>query len=175
MDKKGKKSNKNKKEISKKNYFKLIVSFILFIGAIILFIYIFDGKYTITFDSDGGSTYSSLRVKNGEEVTLPIPEKDGYKFIGWKDESGEYVDAHYKVEYSTTLKADYRLKFVVTFVYNNGEENTTQDVVENQMVIAPSEPVKNGYSFDGWYYNGVKYNFDKAISGNITLEARWKK
>ena len=103
-----------------------------------------------------------------------IPEKKGYSFIGWKDANGEYVEGHYKVEGTTTLKADYRLKFIVTFVYNNGEENTTQEVVENQMAIAPKEPIKNGYEFDGWYYNGIKYNFDKVVSSNITLEARWK-
>lgn len=174
MRKKGKKNIKNKKKVEIKNYYKLVVSFILFVSAIILFIYIFDGKYTITFDSDGGSTFSSLRVKKNREITLPVPVKEGYSFIGWKDSTGEYVDSHYKVEYTTTLKADYRLKFIVTFVYNNGEENTTQEVLENQMVIAPKEPVKDGYKFDGWYYNGVKYTFDKVISGNITLEARWK-
>ena len=174
MSKKGKKNIKNKKEIEKKNYFKLIVSFVLFVGAIILFLYIFDGKYTVSFDSDGGSVFSSIREKKHKEVVLPVPEKKGYSFIGWKDANGEYVDNHYKVEETTTLKADYRLKFIVTFVYNNGEENTTQDVLENQMAIAPQDPVKEDSEFDGWYYNGVKYNFDKVVSGNITLEAKWK-
>lgn len=174
MSKKGKKNIKNKKEIEKKNYFKLIVSFVLFVGAIILFLYIFDGKYTISFDSDGGSVFSSIREKKHKEIVLPVPEKKGYSFIGWKDVNGGYVDSHYKVEGSTTLKADYRLKFIVTFVYNNGEENTTQEVVENQIAIAPKDPVKEDYEFDGWYYNGVKYNFDKVVSSNITLEAKWK-
>lgn len=174
MSKKGKKNIKNKKEIEKKNYFKLIVSFVLFVGAIILFLYIFDGKYTISFDSDGGSVFSSIREKKHKEIVLPVPEKKGYSFIGWKDVNGGYVDSHYKVEGTTTLKADYRLKFIVTFVYNNGEENTTQEVVENQIAIAPKDPVKEDYEFDGWYYNGVKYNFDKVVSGNITLEAKWK-
>lgn len=174
MSKKGKKNIKNKKEIEKKNYFKLIVSFVLFVGAIILFLYIFDGKYTISFDSDGGSVFSSIREKKHKEIVLPVPEKKGYSFIGWKDANGGYVDSHYKVEGTTTLKADYRLKFIVTFVYNNGEENTTQEVVENQIAIAPKDPVKEDYEFDGWYYNGVKYNFDKVVSSNITLEAKWK-
>lgn len=174
MSKKGKKNIKNKKEIEKKNYFKLIVSFVLFVGAIILFLYIFDGKYTISFDSDGGSVFSSIREKKHKEIVLPVPEKKGYSFIGWKDVNGGYVDSHYKVEGTTTLKADYRLKFIVTFVYNNGEENTTQEVVENQIAIAPKVPVKEDYEFDGWYYNGVKYNFDKVVSSNITLEAKWK-
>ncbi len=179
MNKKGKKSVKskkvNKKKIDKKNYFKLIVSFILLMCAIILFINRFDGKYTISFDSGGGSIFSSIKVKKNKEIVLPKPEKDGYHFIGWKDENGEYVESNYKVEGTTKLTAEYRLEFTVTFVYNNGEENTTQAVVENQMAIAPKDPIKKGYKFDGWYYNGIKYNFDKVVSGDITLEAKWSK
>lgn len=165
--------NKVKKNFRRKDYYKLMASFILLVGTVSLFLYIFDGKYTVTFDSNGGSTFSSLRVKKYKEIVLPVPVKAGYSFIGWKDSVGEYVDSNYKVENTTTLKAEYRLKFIVTFVYNNGEENTTQEVLENQMAIAPKEPVKDGYTFDGWYYNDIKYNFDKIVSGNITLEAKW--
>ena len=52
MSKKGKK-NINSKKINKIDYAKLIISFVLLVSVIYLFIYIFDGKYTISFDSDG--------------------------------------------------------------------------------------------------------------------------
>ena len=61
MSKKGKKNIKSKK-INKKDYAKLIISFVLLVSVIYLFIYIFDGKYTISFDSDGGSNFSNLIV-----------------------------------------------------------------------------------------------------------------
>ena len=178
MSKKGKKNIKIKKvnkKVNKKDYTKLIISFVLLVLVIYLFIYMFDGNYTVSFDSDGGSVFSNLTVKKHEEVVLPKPVKEGYHFIGWKDENGEYVGSNYKVNGSVKLKADYRLEFVVTFVYNNGEENTTATVLENQNVIAPSDPVKKGYKFAGWYNNGIKYNFDSIVSSNITLEAKWNK
>lgn len=178
MSKKGNKNIKSKKvnkKVNKKDYTKLIISFVLLVLVIYLFIYMFDGNYTVSFDSDGGSVFSNLTVKKHEEVVLPKPVKEGYHFIGWKDENGEYVGSNYKVNGSVKLKADYRLEFVVTFVYNNGEENTTATVLENQNVIAPSDPVRKGYKFAGWYNNGIKYDFDSIVSSNITLEAKWNK
>jgi hypothetical protein len=41
-------------------------------------------KYTVTFDSKGGSTVSSQEIKIGGQVTKPTdPTKDGYTFGGW--------------------------------------------------------------------------------------------
>lgn len=33
---------------------------------------------------------------------------------------------------------------------------------------------KKGYTFDGWYLNGKKYN-DELIDGDVTLVASWIK
>ena len=91
MSKKGKKNIKSKKankKVNKKDYIKLIISFVLLVLVIYLFIYMFDGNYTISFDSDGGSAFSNLTVKKHEEVVLPKPVKEGYHFIGLKDENG---------------------------------------------------------------------------------------
>ena len=41
-------------------------------------------KYTVTFDSKGGSSVTSQEVKKGNKVTKPTdPTKDGYTFGGW--------------------------------------------------------------------------------------------
>lgn len=42
---------------------------------------------TVTFDSHGGSTVASQKVKTGQKVTKPAdPTRDGYKFLGWYKE-----------------------------------------------------------------------------------------
>ena len=46
-----------------------------------------DKKYTVTFDSQGGSHVSSQTVKEGTTISLPIPTRDGYKFLGWYTEA----------------------------------------------------------------------------------------
>ena len=41
-------------------------------------------SYTVTFNSNGGSSVGSLSVINGKTIEKPEdPEKEGYKFIGW--------------------------------------------------------------------------------------------
>jgi uncharacterized repeat protein (TIGR02543 family) len=44
-------------------------------------------EFTISFDTDGGVPIGSLNVRYLSTVTLPVPEKSGYEFIGW------YLDA----------------------------------------------------------------------------------
>lgn len=42
------------------------------------------GKYTITFDSMGGSDVAAITAAAGEQVTAPAaPTRDGYEFLGW--------------------------------------------------------------------------------------------
>ena len=46
-----------------------------------------DKKYTVTFDSQGGSHVSSQTVKEGTAISFPTPTRDGYKFLGWYTEA----------------------------------------------------------------------------------------
>ena len=48
-------------------------------------------KFTVTFDSDGGSAVAAVTVKSGDKVTKPAdPAKDGYTFKGWLLGDAEY-------------------------------------------------------------------------------------
>lgn len=48
-------------------------------------------KYTITFDSDGGSAVQPVTVEQGKPVAKPAdPAKSGYTFIGWFNGATEY-------------------------------------------------------------------------------------
>lgn len=40
--------------------------------------------YTVTFDTDGGSSVAAQTVQNGRKANKPDdPQKDGYVFLGW--------------------------------------------------------------------------------------------
>ena len=42
-------------------------------------------QYTLTFDSDGGSSVSPQTIDKGSMATLPEdPVKEGYEFTGWQ-------------------------------------------------------------------------------------------
>lgn len=62
-------------------------------------------KYTITFNSDGGSSISSLEVDENGLVKRPNdPTRDGYKFVGWLLNGKDY-DFNTPVSGNLTLTA----------------------------------------------------------------------
>ena len=61
--------------------------------------------------------------------------------------------------------------FTVTFDVDG--ETTTETVAEGATVAEPVAPAKDGYTFDGWYLDGVKYDFATAVTGDITLVAQF--
>lgn len=63
----------------------------------------------------------------------------------------------------------------VTFVYNNGMEATTAQVFLGSKVTQPEQPVKKGYLWQGWYAGNEEFSFDNYVTGDIILEAKWKK
>lgn len=62
-------------------------------------------KYTVTFDTDGGSKIASVEVKKNKTVARPEePTKDGHEFIEWQL-NGEKYNFASKVTENITLKA----------------------------------------------------------------------
>lgn len=61
-------------------------------------------------------------------------------------------------------------------VYSNEKLGTAKCYPNGQPFVVPSDPVREGYTFLGWYTQaegGTKYTFTEAISSNITLYAHW--
>lgn len=58
--------------------------------------------------------------------------------------------------------------------FANGETKRTVIYHTNEVVISPSIPGKKGYKFLGWYNGNETYTFNKVLSGNITLTAKWQ-
>jgi uncharacterized repeat protein (TIGR02543 family) len=48
--------------------------------------------YTITFDSKGGSSVSSIKVECGKQLSFPKPPtREGYEFVSWYDKHGKTI------------------------------------------------------------------------------------
>ena len=68
------------------------------------------------------------------------------------------------------------LKFIVTF---DNEGTKTQEIIDaGSKITEPTAPTKEGYRFDGWYYdnNGgkAKWNFGTdTVTRAMTLKAKW--
>ena len=64
----------------------------------------------------------------------------------------------------------------VTFDSNGGSEVPMQTVKVGSKVTQPANPVKEGYTFAGWYKEQSllnRYSFDQPVSQHMTLYAKW--
>ena|GEM_PF-6706778 len=147
--------------------------------------------YTVTFDANGGSvTTASKKVTEGQPYgTLPTPTRTGYSFAGWQQ--GEWYDSQsklhpaqivssdtkYTLANDSTLTAQWKkLSYTVKFDSAGGSSVPSQTVEYGSKVSAPKNPAKAGYTFQGWYTaksGGSKYDFNKPVTGELTLHARW--
>ena len=61
-------------------------------------------------------------------------------------------------------------------VYSNEKLETAKCYQNGQPFVVPSDPVREGYTFLGWYTQaegGTKYTFTEAVSSSIILYAHW--
>lgn len=69
--------------------------------------------------------------------------------------------------------------YTVTFECNGGSGiDTSTHIEEGQLVVQPMDPVKDGYSFRGWYADEgltIPWNFaENTITADTTLYAKWE-
>lgn len=64
--------------------------------------------------------------------------------------------------------------FIVSFFDEEGQLLKKEAVAQGAKAKAPSVPAKTGYSFDGWYMDGTKYDLKKGIGTNLDLYPAYK-
>ncbi len=137
-------------------------------------------KYTVTFDSYGGSKVDPQVVEFGLYAQEPEePTLEGFTFKYWylDDENEAYDFENTPVTADITLTAKWEInKFKVTFDTDGGEPIPDDQFVEWGLFVEEptTEPTKTGYTFDGWYLGDEKYDFSAAVEQNITLTAKWE-
>lgn len=65
-------------------------------------------------------------------------------------------------------------QFNITFDTRGGSPVSALKVDKDGRIPKPADPTKEGYIFDGWYYNGELFDFNTKVTGDIKLEARWR-
>ena len=124
-------------------------------------------RYTITFDTAGGSEVPSITQDYGTAITAPAnPTKTGYTFAGWDKTIPSTMPAE-----NITLTARWTVnQYTITFKPENGG----QDIVIKQdygtAITAPANPTKTGYTFAGW----DRESPTAMPAENMTITARWQ-
>lgn len=147
-------------------------------------------KYTVTFNSVGGSTVEAVTVKEGGKVAQPAdPTRVGFKFAGW------YTDENYttKFHFTEAIKGDVTLyarwidinmestAYTLSFDLNyEGKKLADQETIAGLAIDLPI-PERAGHTFGGWwvsmYDDADKLSYEcveeMAVKENLTLYALW--
>lgn len=131
-------------------------------------LYLYDGITRITADAEQQKTfhYSDIFVDPSLLVTAYSPE------IALRPDGTFYYDytKHIVIERGAVIT--YRLDGGTM----DGQSDEVKAVVEKNTTVDEPVPVRDGYSFDGWYTDdqyGSLFDFDDPVTGDITLYAKW--
>ena len=141
--------------------------------------------YTITYELDGGtlSNAPTQYNKNSGTITIPRPTRAGYRFTGWTGTDLTEKTLDVVIPAGSTGDRKYTANWVetrtVTFDVNgHGTAPAPQTVDIGTKAVKPTDPVQTGWRFDGWYTDKdctAAYDFDKEVTKDITLYAKWVK
>ena len=131
----------------------------------------------VTHDLTEGITYAyawtkgDAPVEDAAEATLEVTGSGTYVVtVTATDADGLTATATGEIELTFAPKPTY------TVTFDDGvNEPTTQTVTDGEKATKPADPTRTGYTFVGWFAEGAEtaYDFDAAVTGNLTLTARW--
>ena len=110
----------------------------------------------------------------GSEISLPTAEAlEGYTFDGWYIGDFRITEFPYTNAGNVTLTASYKTKsYTVTFDVDGGK--TEDSVKHGEKAEKPADPTKENYTFKGWFVGDEEYDFNSAVTGDITLTAKFE-
>jgi len=136
-------------------------------------------KYTVIFNSNGGTSIESIEVYYNGVINRPVedPIRIGHTFVGWYLEGTEFDFSSLMPANNITLKAKWNVNSsTIGFDTNGGSivDAIIQDY--GTSVSAPQDPTRDGYTFRGWYSDedlNEEYEFTTMPAEGITVYAKW--
>ena len=116
----------------------------------------FYGPVTTECHVSGGTYYGGLTM--GETAKL----------------SGKPMNTGTKINDKTNIPNPDGTPVTVIYAYGAlGGTYATQIVQAGEKAIEPDVPSRQGYQFTDWYLDDTKYDFNTAVTGDMTLTAKW--
>ena len=147
--------------------------------------------FTVTFNYNGnGTADNTVTVAEGGKVSEPVPEREGYEFLGWYTDPGTWNNRFNFNDTAITdnwvLTARWGINtYTVTFDTNGGYMTTAGNPEQLQVEVtygdtvssdygAVNNPVRDGYTFAGWFTaDNQPWNTSTLVKGDITVYAHW--
>ncbi|MBQ4510625.1 MAG: leucine-rich repeat protein [Clostridia bacterium] len=133
---------------------------------------------TFVYDGEGKSIEIEGLLPEGVTVTY---EGNGKSSYGSHTVIAKFTSTNNNYEKIPDMSASYTIYdasglpfYEITFDSNGGSEVEMQTALQGSHITMPTAPRKNGYIFDGWYYNDSIWDFSSAIvDKHMTLVAKW--
>lgn len=156
----------------------------------------------VTFDPNGGEFTSDRFTANPTRYAHPLysetienildgadletlATRPGYELVGWFDEEGvEWtMESEYTDYVNRTLTARWEaVEYTLTLNFDGGSSDPAVESLKvdfNAQITDLPTPVKDGFEFGGWFYNGgeqpvkVENGDVYTWTESITVTARW--
>ena len=75
---------------------------------------------------------------------------------------------------SVVIKINDSKVYQITFETNGGSKIEEQEVKEGEKINKPADPIKEGFNFIEWIYNGKTYDFSTSVNSDMVLKANWQ-
>ena len=136
--------------------------------------------------NDVENNIDSLSINYGEIMEFPIPEKNGYTFVGWfdgpdssykkySDSNGNAILSWDKDDDAVLYAVFENTQYQITYNLNGGTNSIyNPPSFYSDDVVILEKPTKYGYGFGGWTFNGAEIEvLEPGIYENVTLVANW--
>ena len=141
-------------------------------------------KYTVSFNSNGGSSVAAITVTEGGTYgSLPTPTRTGYNFVGWFTAASGGTQITYgtrvTITSNQTLYAHWSAKsFTLSFNSNGGTAVSAKTITYDGTYGTLPAPTRTGYNFVGWFTavsggTQITAGTRVTVTSNQTLYAHW--
>lgn len=155
------------------------------VGDLTLYAQYEPATFTVSFDSDGGSTVPSEDHKADEEInSFPTPTKDNAIFVGWTY-NGQRISYPFTMPASNiTLKAAWEymgpINATLTYEFTGDVPAGAETLLPvggsyeaGQNVTLADKPTFDGYEFHGWFYRGEQVSQIVLPADGATVTGYW--
>ena len=138
-----------------------------------------DGNYISEINGlaefDNGTLSGWMYTLNGDYPNSGVAEQTV--------KNGDKIVFHYTDDYTQERASEQwtssstETTYTVKFETNGGSTVKSQSIAKNGTVTAPEAPVKDGYTFVGWYTDKAltaEYDFTAKVTKGFTLYAKWE-
>lgn len=141
-------------------------------------------QYTITYHPNGGSQPEQSTIDGKSAFQIPVSSREGFTFEGWYRDDGTFTQKVTSTTFVTTplttnldVYAKWsRESFGLIFVENGGPLMSDRTIEFEATIDVGPDPVREGYTFDGWYTNqelATPFTATTMPAHLVTLYAKW--